>query len=96
MDVRFDWQRPARIGLHEAIWGEHKSAEQIVAILQQSAQRQQLALVTRVAEAKAQQVTALLAEQASAESMQPLLHWHAEAGCLTMANCLRLIRGWVR
>ena len=86
MDVRFDWQRPARIGLHEAIWGEHKSAEQIAAILQQSAQRQQLALVTRVTEAKAQQVKSLLAEQALAGSIQLLLHWHAEAGCLTYGD----------
>ncbi|MEB3157917.1 MAG: nickel pincer cofactor biosynthesis protein LarB [Synechococcus sp.] len=85
MDVRFDWQRQARIGLREAIWGEHKSAEQIVAILCQSAQRQQLALVTRVTATKAEQVRDILG-QSTATLDRTMLQWHAEAGCLTYGN----------
>ena len=90
IDVRFDWQRPDRIGLREAIWGEHKSAEQIAAILRQSAQRQQLALVTRVSASKAEQVRVLLDGQADAPLEaaldRPLLQWHAEARCLTYGD----------
>ena len=74
-DVRFDWERETRIGLCEAIWGEHKTAEQIAAILQQSAERQQRALVTRVTEAKATTVQALLQQQ----QLEMPLQWHEHA-----------------
>ena len=74
-DVRFDWERETRIGLCEAIWGEHKTAEQIAAILQQSAERQQRALVTRVTEAKASTVQALLQQQ----QLETPLQWHEHA-----------------
>ncbi|OUW50040.1 MAG: circadian phase modifier CpmA [Synechococcus sp. TMED187] len=81
-DVRFDWGRPARIGLHEAIWGEHKSAEQIAAILNQLAERDQLALVTRVSEEKASTVRTLLAAQSEAA----VLRWYASARCLSFGR----------
>ena len=74
-DVRFDWERETRIGLCEAIWGEHKSAEQIAAILQQSADRHQRALVTRVNESKARAVHALLQRQ----ELETPLQWHEHA-----------------
>ena len=74
-DVRFDWERETRIGLCEAIWGEHKTAEQIASILKQSAERQQRALVTRVNEAKATTVQKLLQQQ----QLERPLQWHEHA-----------------
>ena len=32
-DARLDLQRRARLGMVEAVWGQHKTAEQIVAVL---------------------------------------------------------------
>ncbi|NKB75429.1 MAG: circadian phase modifier CpmA, partial [Synechococcus sp. s2_metabat2_7] len=55
-DVRLDWQRSDRLGISEAIWGLHKTVDQIVAILEAFAARDQPALVTRVDEAKAEAV----------------------------------------
>ena len=81
-DVRFDWEREARIGLREAIWGEHKTAEQIAAILKQIAERQDLALVTRVSGEKADAVRALLVPQ----SLEQRLQWHDHARCLSFGG----------
>ena len=78
-DVRFDWDRAARIGFREAIWGEHKSAEQIASILRSCAQRQQLALATRLSESKAAAVRTLLAS----DGCDAQLQWHPSAACLT-------------
>ena len=52
-DIRLDLGRRQRLGMVEAIWGEHKSAEQIVAILRQLRQAGEVALVTRVTASKA-------------------------------------------
>lgn len=78
--ARLDRQRRQRIGLTEAIWGEHKSAEQISAILAELASDAEAtlaepALVTRVDAAKAEAVAALLPSL-------PLVH-HRQARCLT-------------
>lgn len=58
--VRLDRQRRDRLGLIEAIWGEHKSAEQIAAILLELAADGDLALVTRICRDKAAAVAALV------------------------------------
>ena len=50
---RLDLERRQRLGLVEAIWGEHKSAEQIIAIARDFQRASELALITRVDEAKA-------------------------------------------
>ena len=50
---RLDLERRQRLGLVEAIWGEHKSAEQIIAIARDFQRAGELALVTRVDETKA-------------------------------------------
>ena len=60
----------------EAIWGEHKSADQIAACLRQFQAANQLALVTRVVPAKAEQVAFLL----------PEVQFHGRAGCLTLGT----------
>ena len=74
-DVRLDWQRSDRIGISEAIWGLHKSVDQIVAILEAFAVKDQPALVTRVDETKAQAVL----QRCNPE----LVRFEARARCLT-------------
>lgn len=72
-EARLDLQRRQRLGMVEAVWGEHKSAEQIVAILRSMRAADELALVTRVNPAKAAVVLDAL----------PTVQWHRDAGCLT-------------
>ena len=74
-DVRLDWQRNDRLGISEAVWGLHKSVDQIVAILEAFAARDQPALVTRVDEAKAQAVLQ--------RCNTALVRFEARARCLT-------------
>ena len=74
-DVRLDWQRNDRLGISEAIWGLHKSVDQIVAILEAFAVKDQPALVTRVDEAKAKAVL----ERCNTQ----LVRFEARARCLT-------------
>jgi NCAIR mutase (PurE)-related protein len=88
--AELDLERPERLGMGEAIWGEHKSPEQITAILKRLAQARQLALVTRVDAEKAAAVLALHAEAHSAQQMSdrqalhPSPRHHPEARCLTL------------
>ena len=82
-DVRFDWDRAARIGFREAIWGEHKTAEQIASILRSCAQREQLALVTRLSDAKAAAVQTLLTTDGGCVTPIHPIQWHRAAACLT-------------
>ena len=74
-DVRLDWQRSDRLGISEAIWGLHKTVDQIVAILEAFASRDQPALVTRVDDTKAKAVL----ERCNTQ----LVHFEARARCLT-------------
>jgi NCAIR mutase (PurE)-related protein len=74
---RLDLGRRQRLGMVEAVWGEHKSAAQIAAILQEFAAAGELALVTRVDDAKAQAVAGALANN----NLQ--LQDHRQARCLT-------------
>ena len=78
--VRLDLDRRRRLGMVEAIWGEHKSVEQIALVLGQLQAAAELALVTRVDPAKAEAVAALLAKGPQAEL--ELVH-HRQARCLT-------------
>ena len=73
-DHRLDLQRRQRLGMVEAIWGEHKSSDQLARIMRKLHQAGELALATRVEAAKAAEVRALLGDQ-------PLIH-AAEARCL--------------
>lgn len=73
-EIRLDRQRRDRLGLIEAIWGEHKSTEQIAAILLELAADNELALVTRVCPDKAAAVAALVPELP--------LEYHRQARCL--------------
>ena len=73
---RLDLERRQRLGLVGAIWGEHKSAEQIIAIARDFQRAGELALVTRVDEAKA----------AAIQNSIPELVHHSQARCLTLGE----------
>ncbi len=77
LDHRLDLQRRQRLGMVEAVWGEHKSAAQIAAIATKLWGAGEVLLVTRVSPQKAEAVDALLSS--------PALHYHPEARCLTFA-----------
>ena len=76
--ARLDLDRRQRLGMVEAVWGEHKSADQISAILRSLAEANELALVTRVDPDKAAAVVALATDLP--------LTYHPKARCLTSAT----------
>ena len=71
-----DFQRRKRLGVIEAIWGEHKSIKQISEILKKYQLVSETALVTRLTKEKAEK---LLIEFPSAK-------FHEISGCLTMGS----------
>ncbi|MFM7549266.1 MAG: nickel pincer cofactor biosynthesis protein LarB [Cyanobacteriota bacterium] len=73
-DHRLDLQRRQRLGMVEAIWGEHKTADQLARIIGKLHGAGELAFATRVSEEKAAAVRALLPNL-------PLEH-HPAARCL--------------
>jgi NCAIR mutase (PurE)-related protein len=78
-DLRLDLGRRARIGMVEAIWGEHKSQEQIIAALSGLRQGGETALVTRLAP---ERLPPLL-EALPAHGLDPTLYrHHRDARCL--------------
>ncbi|MCP9888876.1 nickel pincer cofactor biosynthesis protein LarB [Cyanobium sp. ATX 6A2] len=64
----------------EAVWGEHKSAEQIAAVVRSLQAAGEIVLATRVAAEKAAAVHTLLA---GADAPKPALRYVPEARCLT-------------
>ena len=79
---RLDLGRRQRLGMVEAIWGEHKSVAQIARILEELNAAGELALATRITPEKAKAVAALLEPSGELQ-----LRHHPEARCLT-AGCL--------
>ena len=75
-DSIFDFQRRKRLGVIEAIWGEHKSIKQISEILKKYQLVSETALVTRLTKEKAEK---LLIDFPSAK-------FHEISGCLTMGS----------
>ena len=73
-DYHLDLGRRQRLGMVEAIWGEHKSAQQLAAIIESLQAAGELALATRVSPQKAAAVQELLPDC-------PLQH-HPDARCL--------------
>ena len=71
-----DFQRKSRLGVIEAIWGEHKTIEQISEILKKYQVESETALVTRLSMDKGEK---LLSQFPSAE-------FHKISGCLTMGD----------
>ena len=81
--ARLDLDRRQRLGMVEAVWGEHKRADQLASVLEQLAQAGELALATRVDPAKAEAVASALAPRLDAELLATL-HHHQDARCLTL------------
>lgn len=84
-----DLGRRQRLGMVEAVWGEHKSADQIVAIASELLVAGETVLVTRVSPAKAEAVLSALppletvpGQEASDGRRRPALTYHPEAACL--------------
>jgi len=78
-DLRLDLDRRSRLGMVEAIWGEHKSAGQIAAALEGLHQAGQVGLVTRVVAAKAEAVLMGL----EARGHDPMTwRYHPDGRCL--------------
>ncbi len=75
-EARLDFARKDRLGMVEAIWGEHKSSDQIVEILRTFQNHGQLGLVTRVDPFKAKEVIDSLDN----------VSFHPLARCLTMGE----------
>lgn len=82
-DARLDLGRRQRLGMVEAVWGEHKSAEQIAAVMLGLHQVGELALVTRVSAEKAAAVERLLVDQIGSGGAEPPLQHHPLPRCLT-------------
>ena len=53
LDIRFDFDRQNRLGLIEAIWGEHKSIEQLKKVAQAVLKKGEFVFITRINESKA-------------------------------------------
>ena len=53
LDVRFDFDRQNRLGLIEAIWGEHKSVKQLKKVAQEVLKKGEFVFITRIDEGKA-------------------------------------------
>ena len=73
---RLDFDRLNRLGMVEAIWGEHKTYEQIAEILFEFESSGQLALVTRVDLTKAEKLLGIF-EKAN---------YHPDSRCLTLGQ----------
>ena len=77
-ESRLDFDRQKRLGMVEAIWGEHKTFEQIVEILSDFESSGEFALVTRLNSKKAGK---LLNRFKKAE-------FHQKSACLTLGKPL--------
>ena len=53
LDIRFDFDRQNRLGFVEAIWGEHKSVEQLKKVTEEVLKKEELVFITRINESKA-------------------------------------------
>ena len=80
-DYDLDLDRRRRLGVVEAVWGQHKSPSQIAAIIKAMRAAGELVLVTRVSEEQVAAVMALLGSEG--DVLEGVLH-HQEARCLTL------------
>ena len=62
LDIRFDFDRQNRLGLIEAIWGEHKSVEQLKKVAQEVLKKDEFVFITRINESKASCLKAIYSE----------------------------------
>ena len=74
--ARLDFDRRNRLGMVETIWGEHKTADQIIEILHSLDNSSEVGLVTRVTVEKARQVMDHI----------HFVDFHSQARCLSMGT----------
>ena len=53
LDIRYDFDRQNRLGLVEAIWGEHKTVEQLKKVSKEVLKKGEFVFITRINETKA-------------------------------------------
>ncbi len=58
-DINFDFERRRRLGIIEAIWGEHKSSDQLKNICNEVLNRNELVFITRIDDIKAQDLQSI-------------------------------------
>jgi NCAIR mutase (PurE)-related protein len=80
-DYDLDLDRRRRLGLVEAVWGEHKSPSQIASIIKAMRAADELVLVTRVSEEQVAEVLNLLGPEG--DVLEGVWH-HQQARCLTL------------
>ena len=73
---RLDLDRRNRLGMIEAVWGEHKTAEQIIAIALEMQAAGELMLVTRIDQSKATKIAIEL----------PTIKYYSQARCLSLGS----------
>ncbi len=73
---RLDLDRRNRIGMLEAVWGEHKTAEQIIAIALEMQAAGELMLATRIDQNKATKIAIEL----------PTIKYYSQARCLSLGS----------
>ena len=73
---RLDLDRRNRIGMLEAVWGEHKTAEQIIAIALEMQAAGELMLATRIDQSKATKIAIEL----------PAIQYYSQARCLSLGS----------
>ena len=79
--INFDFDRQNRIGIIEAIWGEHKNVDQLKKICEQVLDRNELVFITRINSDKAKLI---LETYKNAQ-------FYREASCLTIGKNLKKI-----
>ena len=78
-DINFDFDRQNRIGIIEAIWGEHKNVDQLKKICEQVLDKKELVFITRINFDKAKLI---LETYKNAE-------FYREASCLIIGKNLK-------
>ena len=73
---RLDLDRRNRIGMLEAVWGEHKTAEQIIDIALEMQAAGELMLTTRIDQSKAAKIAIEL----------PAIKYYSQARCLSLGS----------
>tara|TARA_Y100001978_G_scaffold187360_1_gene187866 strand:- start:161 stop:811 length:651 start_codon:yes stop_codon:yes gene_type:complete len=76
LDIRFDFDRHNRLGLIEAIWGEHKSVEQLKKVANEVLTKGEFVFITRINESKAK----------SLQDIYPNAIFIRDANCLVIGE----------
>ena len=74
IDIRIDFERRDRIGLFEAIWGEDKSIDQLIRVVQEVREKKEVVFITRINKDKANHLLKLFKDA----------KYFEEANCITI------------